>query len=125
MDVSPEHFVLPVFVVLSCLGHRDYVTGWGGKYREIRERQSLLYMLFAARAGRAMLSSAWAMGGLFLASILAGLHRENANEALRVTAIVIAIPSLVLGLYGLKLFFKPRRNAKVPDWVRELEEPIS
>lgn len=125
MSVEPVQIGLLLFAGFLYWGHREYRTGWGGKYREIRERQGLLYMLFAARAGRVMLPGAWGMSGLFIFAVLASLHRENDSEALRVIAIVIAIPSLALVAYGLKLFFKPRRDAKVPDWVRELEEPIS
>ena len=125
MDVRPEQLLLLAFAGLCFWLHREYVTGWGGKHGEIRERQGLLYMLFAARAGRAMLPSAWGMSGLFVFTIVASLRRENDSEALRVFAIVIAIPSLALVLYGLKQFVKPRRNSKVPDWVRELEEPLT
>lgn len=105
--------------------HRNYVTGWGGQYREIWERQGLLYMLFLARSGRAMLPGVWGVGGLFFVTIFGGLYREYDSEPLRVIALLFAVPSFALLIYALKQFVMPRRNAKVPDWVRELEEPLS
>lgn len=123
MNVEPEQVVILVFMGGLYWGHRDYVTGWGGKYEEIRKRHGLPYMIFVARAGRTLLPGTWAVGGLLMVTVVSRLRPDS--EILRVISVALAVLSFGLLIYAIKQFVKPGRNSRVPDWVREIEEPTT